>query len=112
MKAVSTAILIAALVVPGSAYAGWGAIAYNPTTGASVEAHGQPKLSTALNAALNACGNGCLLVTWEHNTCIAFATNGGGGWGDAFNYSTSALATASAIKSCGAGCTWKVWACS
>jgi hypothetical protein len=112
MKAFSTAILIAALAAPGSAYAGWGAIAYNPATGASVEAHGQAKLSTALNAALNACGNGCLLVTWEHNTCIAFATNGSGAWGDAFNYATSAAATASAIKSCGAGCVWRVWACS
>ncbi len=113
MKSLSTAILIAALVAPGSAYAaGWGAIAYNPSSGASTEVHGQAKLSTALNGALNACGNGCLLVTWEHNTCIAFATNGSGGWGDAFNYSTSALATAAAIKSCGVGCAWKVWACS
>ena len=111
MRAISAVVLCAALVVPGAAYAGWGAIAYNPATGASTEAHGQAKLSTALNAAINACGSGCLLVTWEHNTCIAFATDGRGGWGDAFNYPTSQAATASAVTTCGAGCTWRVWAC-
>ena len=100
------------MALPGSAYAGWGAIAYNPATGKSVEAHGQAHLSNALNAALNACGNGCLLVTWEHNTCIAFATDGRGGWGDAFNYPNYTAATSAAVTSCGAGCTWRVWACS
>jgi hypothetical protein len=111
MRAISTVVLCAALLLPGAANAGWGAIAYNPATGASTEAHGQAKLSTALNAAINACGSGCLLVTWEHNTCIAFATDGRGGWGDAFNYPTSQAATASAVTTCGAGCTWRVWAC-
>ena len=87
MKPISGLVLCAALLLPGGAFAaGWGAIAYNPATGASTEAHGQAHLSTALNAALNACGSGCLVVTWEHNTCIAFATNGRGSWGDAFNY--------------------------
>jgi hypothetical protein len=91
--------------------AGWGAIAYNPTTGVATEAHGQAHLSNALNAARNACGGGCLLVTWEHNTCIAFASDGRGGWGDAFNYSTYQEATAAAVSTCGAGCAWRVWAC-
>ena len=112
MRPISAAVLCAALLLPGAAYAGWGAIAYNPVTGASTEVHGQAKLSTALNGALNACGSGCLLVTWEHNTCIAFATDGRGAWGDAFNYPTSQAATASAVSTCGAGCSWRVWACS
>ena len=113
MKAITAVIFCAALTLPGLAYAaGWGAIAYNPNTGASSEAHGYPHLSDALNAALNACGRGCLLVTWEHNRCIAFATNGRGAWGDAFNYGDSNSAISSAISACGAGCTWKEWACS
>jgi hypothetical protein len=111
MRPISTVVLGAILLLPGAAYAGWGAIAYNPVTGASTEAHGQAHLSTALNAALNACGSGCLLVTWEHNTCIAFATDGRGGWGDAFNFPTYQQATASAVSTCGAGCAWRVWAC-
>lgn len=112
MKSLSVALLCAVVPAPGAAYAGsWGAIAYNPVSGVATEAHGQPHLSTALNAALNACGAGCLLVTWEHNTCIAFATDGRGGWGDAFNYPTYQAATAAAIKSCGDGCDWRVWAC-
>jgi len=112
MRTISAVVLSAALFLPGVANAGWGAIAYNPVTGASTEVHGQAKLSTALNGALNACGNGCLLVTWEHNTCIAFATDGRGAWGDAFNYPNQQAATSSAVSTCGAGCTWRVWACS
>ena len=63
MRPISAVVLCAALLLPGLANAGWGAIAYNPVTGASIEAHGQAHLSTALNAALNACGSGCLVVT-------------------------------------------------
>ena len=112
MKLTTGLVLCAALLPAGGAFAaGWGAIAYNPATGASTEAHGQAHLSTALNAALNACGSGCLVVTWEHNTCIAFATNGRGSWGDAFNYPNYQAATAAAVSSCGAGCEWRVWAC-
>ncbi len=112
MRPISAIVLCAALALPAAANAaGWGAIAYNPVTGAASEAHGQARLSTALNGALNACGKGCLLVTWEHNTCIAFATNGRGGWGDAFNESTSQAATSAAVSACGAGCSWRVWAC-
>jgi hypothetical protein len=112
MRSISVVVLCAALLLPGVANAGWGAIAYNPATGASTEVHGQAHLSTALNGALNACGNGCLLVTWEHNTCIAFATDGRGAWGDAFNESTYQAATSAAVSACGAGCSWRVWACS
>jgi len=52
MRPISAVVLCAALLLPGVAKAGWGAIAYNPATGASTEAHGQAHLSTALNAAL------------------------------------------------------------
>jgi hypothetical protein len=112
MRAISAVILCSALIFPAAANAGWGAIAYNPATGVSTEVHGQAHLADALNGALNACGNGCLLVTWERNKCIAFATDGRGGWGDAFNESTSQAATSAAVSACGAGCTWRVWACS
>ena len=112
MRSISAVVLCAALLFPGAAYAGWGAIAYNPATGVSTEVHGQAHLADALNGALNACGNGCLLVTWERNKCIAFATDGRGGWGDAFNESTSQAATSAAVSACGAGCAWRVWACS
>ncbi|THD46565.1 MAG: DUF4189 domain-containing protein [Bradyrhizobium sp.] len=112
MKLFCAAIVIAALAAPSSAYAGWGAIAYNPVTGKSTEVHGQTKLSKALNGALDSCGSKCLLVTWEQDVCIALATNGHSHWGDGFNLPTRAAAIAAAIADCGAGCTWRVWACS
>jgi Domain of unknown function (DUF4189) len=113
MKAFWTAILIAAFLAPGSAYAGWGAIAYNPVSGVSAEIHGQPHVTTAMNGALKACGHGCLIVNWEKNLCIAFATDGRGSWGSSGGYASSNLATANAIAACAqAGCAWRVWACS
>ena len=111
MRPISAVVLCAALLLPGRPTP---VGARSPTIRPPApppRSHGQAQLSTALNGALNACGNGCLLVTWEHNTCIAFATDGRGGWGDAFNYPTYQQATASAVSTCGAGCAWRVWAC-
>jgi hypothetical protein len=112
MKGISALVLSAALLAPGAAFAGWGAIAYNPGSGASSEAHGYATLPDALNAALKACGSGCLIVTWENDRCIAFATNGSGAWGDAFDAANQQEAVAAALKYCGQGCSWKEWACS
>ena len=111
MRPISAVVLCAALLLPGAANAGWGAIAYNPVSGASTEVHGQAHLSTALNAALNACGNGCLLVTWEHNTCIAFATDGRGVGATRSITRTATPPLPPPFRPAARGCSWRVWAC-
>jgi hypothetical protein len=112
MRAIASVALCAALLAPTAAAAGWGAIAYNPVSGFVAEAHGYAHLPDALNAALKTCGNGCLLVTWEQNRCIAFATGARGDWGAQSNAANTNAATAGAVQACGPGCTWRVWACS
>jgi hypothetical protein len=112
MKGISALVLCAALLAPGAAFAGWGAIAYNSATGVSSEAHGYGSLGAAERAALHACGGSCRIMNWEQNSCIAFATNGRGAWGEAHGYGNSNAAVAAAISACGAGCSWQEWACS
>jgi hypothetical protein len=111
MKAISALVLCAALLAPGSAFAGWGAIAYNSYSGASSESHGYGSLGAAENAALGACSGRCRIMNWEQNSCIAFATNGAGAWGEAHGYPNSDAAVAAAISACGGGCSWREWAC-
>ena len=62
MKLIRRLGLCAGLAIAQEAHAGWGAIAYNPTTGATAETHGYVALPDALNAAVNACGGGCLIL--------------------------------------------------
>ena len=112
MKRISALVLCAALLAPGAAFAGWGAIAYNQNTGASSESHGYGSLWAAERAALGACGGGCRIMNWEHNTCIALATNGAGAWGEAHGYPNGDAAIAAAVGYCGRpGCAWREWAC-
>ena len=111
MKTIFSAALLAALVLPNAAFAGFGAIAYNSGTGAASEAHGYGSRAAAERAALNACGGGCSVMNWEENTCIALATGPSGRWGEAHGYSTSGQAISAAISQCGGGCRWREWAC-
>lgn len=111
MKAARTLLMLAGLVFPGAAFAGWGAIAYNPATGALSEAHGYLNLGSAENAALGYCGAGCTIINWEHNSCIALATNASGGWGEAHGYANKLAVTRAAVSFCGTGCVWREWAC-
>jgi len=112
MKLIFAAALIAALPIAYEARAGWGAIAYNPNTGSSSESHQYPALPDALNAAMTACGTGCLIVTWEHDNCIAFAVSPDGVWGSSSNAPSQAAATDGALKACNrADCTVKQAAC-
>jgi hypothetical protein len=111
MKVVSAIALFAALVIPTEAFAGWGAIAYNSSTGRNSEAHGYASLALAESVALKICGAGCRIINYEENSCIAFATNARGAWGEGHGYANSNAAISAALSYCGAGCTWREWAC-
>jgi len=111
MKVICCAALIAIVAFPGVSLAGWGAISYNSSTGASGEGHGYPSRAAAQNAALSACGGGCRIINWEQNTCIALATNSSRAWGEGHGYATQAAAVSAAISACGRGCSWREWAC-
>jgi hypothetical protein len=104
MKLLGAAVLSVSLMLPGAAFAGWGAIAYNKATGASSESHGYGSLAAAENSALAACGAGCQIMNWEENECIALAT-GPGSWGEAHGYPSGESAALAAIQACGANCT-------
>ena len=104
--------MFAGLAVVNAAYAGWGAIAYNPTTGAASGSQEYSALPDALNAAIKACGMGCLIVTWEHDECVAFATNPNGVWGSFANAANKDAAVKGAVAACGqSDCTAKQVAC-
>ncbi len=111
MKAISAIALCAALVFPTAAFAGWGAIAYNASTGRNAEWHGAASLAAAESGALKLCGGGCRIINYEDNSCIAFATNSAGVWGEGHGYANSNAAIAAALSYCGAGCAWREWAC-
>jgi hypothetical protein len=111
MKAISAIALCAALVFPTAAFAGWGAIAYNASTGRYSEWHGAGSLGLAESGALGACGAGCTIINYEENSCIALATGPGGVWGEGHGYANSNAAIAAALSYCGRGCGWREWAC-
>jgi len=111
MKRISALVLCAALLAPGAAFAGWGAIAYNSYTGAWGEGHGYPSLGAAENAALGYCGGGCRIMNWEENRCNALATGPGGRWGEGHGYGNANAAIRGALSACGGGCVWRVWEC-
>jgi hypothetical protein len=111
MKIIHTSALFAALILPSTAFAGWGAIAYNSATGNASQAHGYPSRGAAERAALGACGGGCSIKNWEENSCIALATNSSGRWGEAHGYSNHREAVRAALAACGANCRWREWAC-
>jgi hypothetical protein len=101
-------VLVAAL--PQSAFAGFGAIAYNSYTGQSGESHGYMFYGDAINAALYACGGNCTIINWEQNSCIALAA-GCGRYGEAHGMYSPAAASQTALYECGPGCTLQEWAC-
>ena len=69
-------LALAAFLLPVTAFAGYGAIAYNPQTGQVVRSEGYMDLYTAEQTALDACQNvppyePCQIMNWENNQCIA-----------------------------------------
>ena len=109
MKKIILSLVLAFGMMP-SAFAGWGATAYNASTGVASESHGYSCYDEAVAAALNACGGGCTIMNWEENSCVALAT-GNGGWGESHGYNNSNDAVNAAVSACGNGCAWQVWAC-
>ena len=98
-----------------SAFAGYGAIAYSPSTGANGGSWSYSCASEATSAAVAACGQAdCTNEVWVQNGCAAFAvaTNGASGW--AWNAHLG-MAEANALMQCstnGQGCYVVRWVCS
>lgn len=111
------AFAIGALAQSGEAQAGYGAIAYSPSSGAYGYSYNYPSRYTAESRALNECaarGGGCRVMVWFRNACGALATGAGRAYGWAWNTSRSA-ARARALAECRArtsGCYIRVLVCS
>jgi len=102
------------LALSPAAFAGYGAIAFSPSTYTVGEGHGYWDLADAEQAAINACGQAdCKIMNWEQNRCNAFATDQSSGhWGRATGVSDAATAVNAAIEACGtANCVSRVWIC-
>lgn len=103
---------IICLSFASSAFAGWGAIAYSPSTSTSAESHGYDCYVNAVNAALAACGySDCYIINWEENACNAFATGPNGAWGEAHGFADASSAINAALAYCGPWCGWRAWMC-
>lgn len=67
-------VTAAAVLTPGAAFAGWGAISCDAQgSGACSASAGWPDLGSAESEALSACqsaGYTCFIYAWEHNTCV------------------------------------------
>lgn len=59
----------------------YGAIAYNPTTGASGYAYDYLSIAAAQGAARDFCCDGCVDAVWVSDGCAAIATANNGAWG-------------------------------
>jgi Domain of unknown function (DUF4189) len=110
MKTIYGFVVLATLAFPSASFAGWGAIAYNSSTGASGESHGHGSQAEAENAALKLCGGGCSIINSEENSCIALATSARR-WGEGHGYATQEEAVNAAHAACNVGCILKEWAC-
>lgn len=105
-------LLALGMACASSAYAGYGAIYYSPSTGEYGYSDGYDTYQDAVDGAYSACEyTDCELINWEYNSCNAFATGVNGVWGESHGYSTSEDAVSEAIDACGADCTWRAWIC-
>ena len=119
MQRIHRVLLFLSLTFPHAAFAGWGAIAFDPATGASAQAHGYPTRHEALHNAMRSCsGSRCRIINWEQNLCIALATNTRGTndsqgiiWGEGHGFNTLSEAVDAAVSACGVHCAWKECAC-
>jgi hypothetical protein len=92
----------------------WGAVAFNPLTGAYGWAHSHFSEGDAANAAQNGCGYNCTEVKTFYNQCGAAAIGANGGYGYGFGNSQG-QAQSIAMSYCNNydyGCQPLVWACS
>ena len=66
-------LIIGSLFIPGTAFAGWGAIACNPNNTSCGVSYGWPTLASAKAYALIECRKAnlsCHIYRWELNECI------------------------------------------
>jgi len=100
-----------------SASAGYGAIAYSPSSGAWGYSYNYGSRGAAEGRALRECrvrGSGCRSIVWFRNACGALASGNGNAYGWAWNTSR-ATARRRALRECRArtsGCRIRVDVCS
>ena len=112
MKKLLAGALLIAFAYSGSAFAGWGAIAYSYSTGRSAEAHGFYTYGQATQAAINTCGYDCTVLSSEYNSCIALATDHQGHVRVSGHYYTASSAESDAVNTCGSPeCVLRTVAC-
>ena len=66
-------VMLGALLVPETSFAGWGAIACNQNNASCGVSYGWPNLAAAKSYALLEClrsNRSCHIWRWEHNVCI------------------------------------------
>lgn len=112
---VSMAVLILTLVA-GAAFVpayGFGAIAYNPRTGAWGYSFGYDDLSQAEAKARSECGQGYSIVEWVDYTCGALAADpdNPGYFATSTGWRTQFDAEESALWDCGPECLPVMWVC-
>jgi len=111
MGAALAALLFA---MPAVAHADWfGAIAYNPGSGAYGYSIDYPDRYGAENRALYECGGGCRVAVWFRNACGALAVGYNGGWGSGWG-SSRQRGEYEAINACSrytSNCAIRAWAC-
>lgn len=114
----SMAAVAAALVfsLASPAHAGFGAIAYAPSSGANGYSYGYASRYDAEYRAMAECrsrSGGCQIAIWFQNACGAVASGYNGGWGSAWG-NGRAQAEYNAIAQCSrytTNCSIRVWAC-
>lgn len=110
------ATLFAAPVSAGQCGANycWGAVAFNPNTGAYGYAYSYFSESDAYNAAQDGCGYNCSEVKTFANQCgaAAIGSNGGFGWGLGPSRGAAENIAMSYCNNYDYGCQVLVWSCS
>ena len=89
----------------------YGAIAYNPSTGASGYAYDYLSQAAAEGAALDFCGAGCVSAVWVSNGCAAIATSNNGAWGWGWAGSRSDAEFYAVGNTAGANPSVHTWVC-
>jgi len=114
--ALIAAIATICLALAPQAQAGFGAIAYAPSSGANGYCYGYASRRDAEYRAMAECGarsGGCQIAIWFQNACGAVASGYRGGWGSAWG-NGRAEAEYNALAQCSrytTNCSIRVWAC-
>jgi hypothetical protein len=107
-------VAVAVLGFSANAFAGFGAIAYSPSTGRSGTSWSYSCESEAETAALQQCGGGdCQIQVWVQDACAAFAVapdSTGWAWSGSLQAATN-NAVGSCLNNGGQGCSVQAWLC-